>query len=264
MKKIEIILKKQNDKNEIYEEIVEFDENIEKIDLSYKNLIEIPKGLDQFKQLKQLYLNNNQITKIENLDNNIDLTDLNLNNNKITKIENLDKLVNLQTLFLSLNKITKIENIDKNINLQELYLYDNQINKIENLDKNINLKILYLQNNQINKIENLDNLINLIDLYLSNNKISKIENIHHLDKLKYFRLFDEDQNENIKESLSISLDNYNLELKEIQIQKEIKEELLKQQNNRKLEKEYFDNNFDKIKQQFITSINISNDNELII
>ena len=148
MKKIKIILKKQNDKNEIYEEIVEFNESTNFLDLSNQNLIEIPKGLEQFKNLENLYLHDNQITKIEN--------------------------------------------------------------------------------------------------------------IHHLEKLKYLSVFEENQNENIKETKQISLNNYNLELKEIQIQKE----LLKQEKQRK-EKEYFDNNFDKIKQQFIKS-NKSNDNDLII
>ena len=193
MKKIEIILKKQNDKKEIYEEIVEYNEDISSLNLSFKSLIEIPKGLEQFKNLEILYLHDNQISKIENLDNNINLTTLNLYNNKITKIENLD------------------------------------------------------------------NLINLTYLNLSKNQITKIKNIHHLEKLEYFRLFDEDQNENIEESKQISLSNKEIELKEIQIQKEIKEELLKQENNRKLEKEYFDNNFDKIKQQFIKSNHQNND-----
>ena len=65
-----------------------------------------------------------------------------------------------------------------------------------------------------------------------------------------------------EESKQISLSNKEIKLKEIQIQKQIKEELLKQKQ-RKLEKEYFDNNFDKIKQQFITS-NLNNDNDLLI
>ena len=191
---IKIVLKRINDKTKkIYEKIVEFEENIEKIYLTDENLVEIPYGLEQFKFL----------------------TTLNLDQNQISKIENLDKNINLNVLYLNNNKITKIENLDNNINLQRLYLYDNQI--------------------------------------------TKIENIHHLEKLKYFRLFDEEQNENIKESLSISLDNYNLELKEIQIQQELlKLELLKQK-----EKEYFDNNFEQIKQQFIQS-NISNNNDLLI
>ena len=61
MKKIKIVLKKQNDKKEIYEEVLKYNEDISSLDLSFKSLIEIPKGLDQFKQLKQLYLYNNNL-----------------------------------------------------------------------------------------------------------------------------------------------------------------------------------------------------------
>ena len=49
------------------------------------------------------------LTKIpENLDPNI--TELYLSNNQISKIENLDKLTNLRVLYLGFNKISKIEN----------------------------------------------------------------------------------------------------------------------------------------------------------
>ena len=66
MKKIKIVLKRQNVKTkEIYEKIVEFDEDIQELDLSFQNLVAIPIGLEQFKSLKTLWLNNNQITKIQ-------------------------------------------------------------------------------------------------------------------------------------------------------------------------------------------------------
>ena len=281
MKKVKIVLKRINDKKEIYEKIVKFDENIKELNLSNQHLIEIPLGLEQFKNLeilylyknniskirnfdnninlKELWLDNNQINKIEKLDNNINLNALYLTNNQISKIENLNNNINLQTLDLEDNQITKIENLNKCINLNTLYLSLNQITKIENLDNNINLQTLDLYNNQITKIENLDNNINLKILYLQNNQITKIENIHHLDKLESLSVFEENQNKNIKETKQISLSNKEIELKEIQIQKEIQEELLKQRQ----EKEYFNNNFEQIKQQFISS-NISNDNELII
>ena len=60
------------------------------------------------------------------------------------------------------------------------------------------------------------------------------------------------KSENIEESKQISLNNYELEQKEIQIQKQI-------QQKQKQDKIFFDNNFDTIKQQFINSNNPNND-----
>ena len=228
MKKIKIVLKRQNvQTKKIYEDIVEYDEDILSLDLSFKSLIEIPKGLEQFKNLEILYLHDNQISKIQFLTAD-------------GKPFNKNHLIHLKALVLNNNKITKIENLNKNINLTHLSFIKNQINKIENLDKNINLT----------------------NLFLEYNKITKIENIHHFNKLKLFYLFNSNQRENVEENFKISLSNKEIELKEIQIQKQIKEELLKQEKQRQ-EKEYFDNNFDKIKQQFIKS-NKSNDNDLLI
>ena len=61
--------------------------------------------------LKYLYLDNNQITKIDGVANNKSLRVLSLNGNAIEHLENLDGLW-LEELFISANNLTKIQNLD--------------------------------------------------------------------------------------------------------------------------------------------------------
>lgn len=75
-----------------------------------------------------------------------DWEELDLNNNQITKIEPLND--GLMYLWLRNNQITKIENLNEN--LKELDLDNNQITKIENLNEN--LEFLYLRDNPVTKI----------------------------------------------------------------------------------------------------------------
>ena len=159
-----------------------YDDNVIKIDLSWKNITEI-KNIDNLVNLQVLDLHENMITEIKNINNLVNLQVLNLSNNMITEIKNLDNLVNLQELKLSGNMITEIKNIDNLVNLQELHLHVNQITEIKNIDNLINLLLLYLSVNQITEIKNIDNLINLHSLYLSHNYITEIKNIDNLINL---------------------------------------------------------------------------------
>ncbi len=183
-----------------------------RLDLSSCELEQIPKEIEKMTWLTELYLGNNQITKIEGLGNLIQLKVLSLDNNQITKIEGLDNLIQLNQLFLNNNQITKIEglnnlillsilHLDNNqitkieglknlIDLTELILHSNQISEIEGLHKLTSLTEFYLNNNQITKIEGLDNLIQLNQLYLDNNQIAKIEGLNNLIQLNTLSLSD--------------------------------------------------------------------------
>ena len=94
--------------------------------------------------LEVLYLSNNLITKIENLNEN--LKELGLRDNQIEVIENLNE--NLEGLYLSYNQIKVIENLNEN--LEVLHLSNNLITKIENLNEN--LKWLHLGGNPLKQI----------------------------------------------------------------------------------------------------------------
>jgi internalin A len=157
-------------------------EGWEKLDLSGKNLTEIPEAIAKLTNLTELDLYNNQITEIpEAIAKLTNLTRLALYNNQITEIpEAIAKLTNLTGLYLSNNQITEIpEAIAKLTNLTQLVLYNNQITEIpEAIAKLTNLTGLYLYNNQITEIPGvIAKLTNLTELYLSNNQITQIPEV---------------------------------------------------------------------------------------
>jgi len=97
------------------------------------------------------------LKKIENLDvycRNLEI--LLLQNNQISKIENLNKLKCLKYLNLALNNITKIENLEGCESLEKLDFTVNFIEDITcvaSLKNNIHLRELYLVGNPCTKIE---------------------------------------------------------------------------------------------------------------
>lgn len=154
-----------------------------------------------FVNLRHLYLNNNKLQKIENM-NFPNLKILELSNNFIKKIENLDMCSKLETLNLEKNLICRLENLKENILLECLNirkqvltqfqrfeivcdsLYSSNIVSSLQLDYcNIynpsdliffkKLKILRLNNNKIfesaHLINALNNLTELETLSISNN-----------------------------------------------------------------------------------------------
>lgn len=106
------------------------------------------------------------------------LVTLRLDNNIISKIENIDHLVNLKWLDLSFNNITEISGLDKLINLTDLSLFHNQISTIGGFDHLLKLDILSLGKNNISDIREvikLRKLPNLRCLCMIGNPVCKSE-----------------------------------------------------------------------------------------
>lgn len=82
--------------------------------------IENIKNLELFRDLKELYLFNNEISKINGLDKLTSLEKLNLYGYNIEIIENLSPFKNLKTLYLSENQISEIQGIKNLINLEDV------------------------------------------------------------------------------------------------------------------------------------------------
>ncbi|GAF92785.1 unnamed protein product, partial [marine sediment metagenome] len=111
-------------------------------------------------------------------DNLINLESLVLNDNEITKIENLNNLEKLQSLSLANNKISKIKNLDDKTTIEQLNLSGNNIAKIKGLSRLDRLSELDLANNKIEIIEGLEDLKNLKIVYLEENKLRPPDDIH--------------------------------------------------------------------------------------
>jgi protein TilB len=113
--------------------------------------------------LKEVTLHQFDIEKIENLDVYCrNLEQLYLQSNQISKIENLGKLKSLKYLQLALNNITWIENLEQCESLEKLDLTVNFIKDlkcIENLQHNDNLRMLYLVGNPCTEITGYRNFV---------------------------------------------------------------------------------------------------------
>lgn len=105
------------------------------------------------------------------------ITELFLEYQNILKIDHIWMLFSLQKLSLKSNKLTKIENLDNLTELRELDLSFNFIKIIENLECLLRLESLALFHNHIRKIENLSRLEHLVRLNLGNNFIETVDGV---------------------------------------------------------------------------------------
>ena len=121
------------------------------INLRYQNIEDISniRGLEGiYSKTEVLDLSNNNIKKLDGIENFINLKILKLNNNRISQIEGLENLKKLQSLSLRNNLISEIQGFDELTNLEYFDLSGNKkINEIpETLNNSQSLKILKLSN----------------------------------------------------------------------------------------------------------------------
>ncbi|MHA1385719.1 MAG: leucine-rich repeat domain-containing protein [Candidatus Helarchaeota archaeon] len=129
--------------------------------------------IDNLGIVREIRIRNKGLSEIpEVFKNFIDITKIDLRDNDILKIENLENCKKLESLLLSNNKINKINGLQNLANLKELFLNNNEILKIEGLENNQDLKKLDLSANKIKKIQGLENLSQLKQLWLGKNPLN--------------------------------------------------------------------------------------------
>ena len=180
------------------------------LNLSFKNISELPEIIGDLKNLERLYLNNNQIRKLpESISKLKNLQTLDLRNNQITSLpKTLTSINDLRcddNVVFTTNKLQELQQwlrglgqnytIDELKNLQKLDLEATKINKqITELPAGIgelkNLKNLYLGGNKISKLPStVGELKNLEKLYLDDNQIQELpDSIGNLSNLQYLWL----------------------------------------------------------------------------
>ena len=153
--------------------------NITILDISRRNLTNLPSSIGNLENLVYLFLRGNKITSIPpQIGKLTNLITLDLSENRITElpssIGNLTKLMNLD---LRRNKITKLPpQIGKLTNLMTLDLSENRITElpssIGNLENLLHLRLRYNPNLRI-----IPRSLILPDLQINANKSAKFEHI---------------------------------------------------------------------------------------
>ncbi len=157
-----------------------------------KGIVSI-EGAEHLTALSELYLNNNAITAVDNINwsNLSNLTFLSLDNNQITDLSTVDWIGVTSLVLLSLhsNPLEDISTVDWSglTNLTHLMLDSTQISDISTLNTLTTLNYLSLHTNQITNLSALSSLTNLSTLYLSNNQITDISALGGMTNL--FNLF---------------------------------------------------------------------------
>lgn len=172
-------------------DVIQGGETIQYLDLSFNTIDTFPKGLLLLKNLIELSLEGNNISKLPSeIQSLTKLKALYMNRNELKKIpDELFEMNNLEVLSLSSNNLTEVPARLANLTkLHTLSLGGNKIKELpKDLGKMIQLKYLNLGFNQFSKLpEWLGNHINLRGLNISNNKVTLLPpNITKLDKLEF-------------------------------------------------------------------------------
>jgi len=151
-------------------EILDLSEN----DLGYSSESPNFEGLINAHNLRELYLNDNNLASISDLaGKNLPLEILHLHNNILTDITPIGAYTTIEELVLYNNNISNIDDLSGMLNLSEIDLSENLITDFTDLLTMPNLEFVYLDNNLITFIPDMStSLPNLRILDLESNFIT--------------------------------------------------------------------------------------------
>ncbi len=171
---------------EDFKSIIAYFPNLEILKLENCYISVVPKEIETLTSLKALYLNNNLIKSMSDIDLNklVSLEILELNNCALTDISALFSQENLFVLKLTNNKITN-EMIPAEINLPKLEQLDLSFNELTKVPENFSdlqsLKYLSVSDNKLSSVQSMY-LQNIIEFDVSNNELLSTSN--YFNKLK--------------------------------------------------------------------------------
>ncbi|QWU44194.1 NEAT domain-containing leucine-rich repeat protein [Bacillus sp. NP247] len=159
---------------------------------------------EELLQVKDLFLNTNEILDYSALKYMPNLKSLTVANAKITDPSFFANLKQLNHLALRGNEFSDVTPLVKMDNLESLDLSNNQITNVAPLIEMKNVKSLYLSGNQIEDVTALAKMEQLDYLNLANNKITNVAPLSALKNVTYLTLAG-NQIEDIKPLYSLPL-----------------------------------------------------------
>ncbi|ELU18264.1 hypothetical protein CAPTEDRAFT_90529 [Capitella teleta] len=155
--------------------------------LEGKFIDEIGDDLSSCRNLTVLYLYDNKLSHIPNLNQNFNLTHLYLQNNFISKMESLSGLPKLSKLYIGNNNITVIEGLDKLTCIQELHVENQKLPLGEKLlfdprslsALSRSLQVLNVTGNRLDSLQDLFSLTELMQFSVADNQLSDIKELAH-------------------------------------------------------------------------------------
>jgi Leucine-rich repeat (LRR) protein len=164
---------------------------VEQLELNHHGLRRLS-GLSKLGNLRRASFADNELSRIEGLDDCPLLEELNLEENQISTITGLESALYLKKLDLGKNRLTKLENVSHMVHLTQLSLEDNAIESLDGLQALVNLMELYIGNNNVSvlkEVKHLKEMPKMIILDLSGNPLCahefyRLYSVYYLQKLK--------------------------------------------------------------------------------
>jgi Leucine-rich repeat (LRR) protein len=169
-------------------------QNLSELDLSDNSLSELPDSITRLQNLSRLDLSFNQLRELpDSITRLQNLSYLNLSRNQLRELpDSISRLQNLSKLYLRNNQLSELPDFISLLqNLSQLDLSSNQLSEFpDSISRLQNLSLLYLRNNQLRELpDSITHLQNLSSLDLSSNQLSELpDSITRLQNLSLLSL----------------------------------------------------------------------------
>lgn len=153
--------------------------------LEEKELEVLGEAIKSYTHLRNINLNKNQLSSLNELTSLPNLLTLTAVENQVDDISFLsqDSNPNLQVLRLTLNKVKILPPLAP-IYLKHVILNENEVESCSGFKGHQNIEILELRKNKLINCDGIGNMPNLRELYLAENPLVSISHLHTLPNLE--------------------------------------------------------------------------------